>query len=156
LARILIDGYNLLFRDADPGRVRLEDARDDLLRRIDAARLPGDSIVVVFDGRSGHSAAGSRREGLAVRFSQAPGSADDVIASAVAAARRGEVTVVTRDRGLQGRVRAAGGKLMDPERFFDPARRAPRRGPAPSEKPDAPTGWEVDEWERLFGGDEPE
>ena len=51
MGRTVIDGYNLLFRERElvPG-VSLEALREEFLRRVDAARVAGQRVVVVFDG----------------------------------------------------------------------------------------------------------
>ncbi|MEZ5066532.1 MAG: NYN domain-containing protein [bacterium] len=150
MIRTVVDGYNLLFRDRDDG-TSLQDARQELLRRIDAIRRAGEPYVVVFDGRPGR---GMRREhapGLEVLFARSPESADDLIVQLVREAPRRQTRVVTRDRELAARVRSAGGIVVDPDEGLRPPR---RRGaappPPPGGKPPPPEGLALDEWERLF------
>lgn len=156
MARTVIDGYNLLFREGGPEDGPLAERRARFLRRVDAARPPGTEIVVVFDGRPGSSAPPGG-EGLRVRFAASPRSADDLIVSLVRSSARGATVVLTRDRELARRVRAAGGTIGDPEAFF---RRPDHRSAPPpaAEKPSPPEGAALEEWERLFGGegDEPD
>jgi hypothetical protein len=147
--RTIIDGYNLLLRDLDPSASSLAEVRREFLRRVDAVRGPDESVTVVFDGRPGTRAGRTDGAGVDVRYSRSPRTADDLIVSMVRAAPRNSVTVLTHDRELARRVRRAGGAVGDPSSFFRLARPR-RRGPAPREKPRAPRGHELDEWERLF------
>jgi hypothetical protein len=154
--RVVVDGYNLLFRRREPGGGPLEELRAELLRRVDAARTPGTEVVVVFDGRPGvRRPDPGAPPGLVVRFASSPRSADDLIVSLVRASARGETVVLTGDRELARRVREAGAAVGDPAAFF----RRPRHGsglPRSGEKPPPPRGPEVDEWERLFGAGDAE
>jgi len=152
--RIILDGYNLLLREGDPERTPLQELREEFVRRVDAARPPGRTVTVVFDGRPGPSARRTWPEGLEVRSSRSPRTADDLIVSLVKAGPRGQVVVLTHDRELGRRVRDAGGRLGDPDLFF---RAPPRRssGPPRREKPPAPEGRDLDEWERLFDEGKP-
>jgi hypothetical protein len=154
--RVLVDGYNLLFRGRDPGAAPLAELRAELLRRVDAARTPGTEVVVVFDGRPGAGTPDpAGPPGLVVRFAASPRSADDLIVSLVQTSARGETVVLTRDRELARRVREAGAAVGDPAAFF----RRPRHRtgvPPPGEKPPPPRGPELDEWERLFGAGDAE
>jgi predicted RNA-binding protein with PIN domain len=152
--RTIVDGYNLLFREreASPG-ASLRDLREELVRRIDAARPAGRDITIVFDGRPGPGVRSERPAGLRVLYSRSPRTADDLIVSLVEKAPRGQTIVVTRDRELARRVKAAGGRLGSPEELFRPPRRRKpgRGGTRPgSGKPEPPTGAALDEWERLF------
>ena len=100
--RLLVDGNNVMgstpngwWRDRHGAMQRLVNGLDDRAERT------GDEIDVVFDGRE--------RELQAIRVSVAfAPHADDLIA---ARAEPG-VTVVTSDRELADRVRAAGAEVM--------------------------------------------
>ena len=72
-------------------------------------------VTVVLEGQFRRGAAESDTDGVVVVH--APGEGDDTIA-AVAAAHDGAV-VVTADRGLAGRVRAAGGEVVGPNWLLD-------------------------------------
>lgn len=150
MPRVVIDGYNLLFRDHEPGAAPLDQLRADFLRRVDAARPAGTEVVVVFDGRPGPAVRDpGAAPGLSVRFAASPRSADDLIVRLVRSSARGSTTVLTRDRELGRRVKAAGAGLGDPDAFFRrPKHRSGR--PRRAEKPRPPEGAELDEWERLF------
>lgn len=154
MRRTILDGYNLLLREGDPAETSMEELREEFVRRVDVARPEGETVTVVFDGRAGPSARRTWPEGLEVRYSRSPRTADDLIVSLVRAGPRGQVTVLTRDRELGRRVREAGGELGDPDAFFRPP---PRRasGPPRREKPPAPRGRDLDEWERLFDEGKP-
>jgi predicted RNA-binding protein with PIN domain len=146
----VIDGYNLLFRELDPGPgTSLQDLREEFIRRVDAARFQGQRVIVVFDGKPRMPPSARSSEGVRVLYSKTPRSADDLIVSLVERAARGAVTVLTHDRGLIRRVKSAGGRIGEPESFFEVPmrRRAPDRK---REKPPAPTGRELDDWEALF------
>jgi rRNA-processing protein FCF1 len=72
-------------------------------------------VTIVLEGQSKAGAA----EGVAggVEVVHAPGEGDDTIA-AIAAANQ-DVTVVTADRGLADRVRAADGEVLGPSWLLD-------------------------------------
>lgn len=151
MARTILDGYNLAFRDEEPGAVPLEELRALFLLRVDAARLPGSEVIVVFDGRPGPRRSPGTAEGLTVRYSRSPRTADDLIVSLVKREARGRTTVLTHDRDLGRRVREAGGQVGDPAAFFRRPRRKNDSDRRRAEKPRAPKGAEIDEWERLIG-----
>ncbi len=142
---VLVDGNNAAHR--------LPWARGDrsAMRRflLDVARRSRTTIVVVFDGPPpvGRPEV-ENLGGVKVRYAGAR-TADDVIVAKLprgAAAR--QWTVVTDDRGLAARVRAAGARVEDVASFL---RRADlREGSA--EKPERPSPGEIDEWLALFGG----
>jgi predicted RNA-binding protein with PIN domain len=156
VGRTVIDGYNLLFRDVDPGAAPLRDLREEFVRRVDAARVPGQEVTVVFDGKPGPRSSSTPAEGLSVRYTRSPRTADDLIVSLVGTSARGETTVLTHDRELARRVREAGGRVGDPAEFFRPPRRRPATRGRTAGKPPPPKDAELDEWERLFGErDEP-
>jgi predicted RNA-binding protein with PIN domain len=158
--RLILDGYNLLFREGEASDdVSLRDLREEFLRRVDARRETGQEVTVVFDGRAGAGPRRSGRPGLRVVWARAPRSADDVIVDLVRKEPRHQVTVVTRDRELVARVKSAGGRVASPEAFFrGPTRRRSAPPGRASEKPAPPKGEELAEWERLFeeGSDPPD
>jgi predicted RNA-binding protein with PIN domain len=109
MARLLVDGNNVMgsrpdgwWRDRAGAMQRLVNELDDRATR------SGDDIAVVFDGRERDLQAVA----VAVRF--AP-HADD----AIAAAAEPGVTVVTSDRALQDRVRAAGADVVGARAVLD-------------------------------------
>jgi hypothetical protein len=131
--RFIVDGHNVTMRDPATRNLTTEEQRDALVRRL-AVRgrqlLGAGAITVVFDGRTADAppSAGA----LEVRFSGEE-IADDVIVR-IATAGDG-VTVVTDDRGLGARVRAANerARVLGCESLFEataPKRRRGARYPA--------------------------
>jgi len=125
--RYLIDGHNVTMRDPATRGLSTEEQRDALVRRLAArgAQLLGAGrITVIFDGRT--DATPPTSGALDVRFS-AEEIADDVIVR-LATGVDG-VTVVTDDRGLAARVRAANerARVLGCEALFEAAR-PKRRG----------------------------
>lgn len=131
--RYLIDGYNVTMTDPATKSLPAEEQRAALVRRL-AARgsglLGGGTITVVFDGRPDGTTVATGAVG--VRFS-ADDSADDVIAG-LATGR--DVTVVTSDGALAGRVQAEGAQVLASAAVFEgaqaPKRRTRGRYPAAS------------------------
>ncbi len=113
MARWLIDGMNVIgsrptgwWRDR-PGAMR---ALSEELGEF--ARATGDELTVIFDGRPFELEAPA---GVSVEFAtrRGPNAADDDIAALVEGdPEPGELTVVTSDRTLAGRVRGAGGAVV--------------------------------------------
>ena len=119
--RWVLDGYNVIRRDADL-RAReaesLEAGRAALLRLV--ARLAHDSsdtFTVVFDGaRRGAGTPGGGR--VEVIFSRPPETADDVLRRLAAGLREGGV-VVTSDRTVQTAARRSGAVSVTAEAFLE-------------------------------------
>lgn len=107
--RFLVDGYNVTMSDDATRRLRPEEQRLALLRRL-AARgrelLGPGEIVVVFD--KGHLADDPELHGVTVVYSR-DRTADDVIVE-LADREPGAVTVVTSDRELRSRVKERRGR----------------------------------------------
>jgi predicted RNA-binding protein with PIN domain len=107
--RFLVDGYNVTMADDATRRLRPEEQRLALVRRL-AARGRGllgpGEITVVFD--KGHLADDPEMHGVEVVFSR-DRTADDVIVE-LAEHESGDVTVVTSDRELRSRVRERAGR----------------------------------------------
>ena len=113
MARWLIDGMNVIgsrptgwWRDR-PGAMR---ALSEELGEF--AHATGDELTVIFDGRPFELEAPA---GVSVEFAtrRGPNAADDDIAALVERdPEPGELTVVTSDRTLSGRVRDAGGAVV--------------------------------------------
>jgi predicted RNA-binding protein with PIN domain len=157
---LLIDGHNLIAQM--PG-MRLSDADDEaqlvlLLRRYVALRR-GRTIVVVFDrGVYGHP---QRLDGYGVTccFARSPQDADaHLIRRIRAISRPREWTVVTADRQIAQVATAHGIRVVDSRTFAQALLRGaslPRRQQrADAEKPEQAERSEIDEWLRLFGGEE--
>lgn len=131
----LVDGYNVARADDATRRLRPDDMRLALMRRL-AARgrglLGAGRVVVVWD--KGHNAGEEDIGGVEAVFSRDE-IADDVIVR-MAEAETGPVTIVTADRELKSRVRERKGRstaVLPVSTLFEDApqthakRRAPQR-----------------------------
>jgi predicted RNA-binding protein with PIN domain len=111
--RWLVDGMNVIGAGAGGWWRDREAAVRELTGRLaEFARLAGEPVAVVFDGRE--PAEGLSASGVEVAFAPGGrGSADDAIAARVAAEPGPEgLRVVTSDRELTRRVRAAGADVL--------------------------------------------
>lgn len=151
----LIDGSNL--GGVLGGGAGARDAAGVVRRLMPWARERRDEVVVVFDGPARAEVA-ERYGALSVAWSGAT-SADERIVEMVAR-QPARWTVVTADRELASRCRAAGGRVSTVRELAERAARPPRRRPtaraaeAAAEKP-APHAEEREHWRRIFGvGDE--
>jgi predicted RNA-binding protein with PIN domain len=102
-----VDGYNVTMADDATRRLPRDAQRDALVRRISVRGpdlLGTGPVTVVFDGHHGEGVDAASGN-VDVRYSRGE-SADDVIVS-LAASTNGPLTVVTSDRELRERVRAA-------------------------------------------------
>ncbi len=156
MEKILIDGYNLLYKDGalkNQAERSLEAAREELIAAVAAYRTGEMEIVVVFDGRGGEGRGkAGPAPGVQVRFSRHPQSADQLILELLQAERRrGSLTVVTSDRKDIGRIaQAEGVRWISSETFLRRLRRVPRRAVPGGEKPGVSTPEEMDYWLRRF------
>lgn len=161
MEKILIDGYNLLYKDGalkNQAERSLEAARDELVAMVAAYRTGEMEIVIVFDGRGGEGRGSAGiAPGIQVRFSRHPQSADQLILELLQAERRrSSLTVVTSDRKDIGRIaQAEGVRWISSEAFLRRLRRAPRRATPGGEKP-VPSPEEMDYWLRRFSSTPPE
>src|SRR5215475_1936529 len=119
--RWLIDGYNVIRRDADlkaRESASLEAGRAALLALVTrVARDLPDTFTVVFDGarRGGGDPAAGR---VQVIFSRPPASADDELRRLASSLREGAI-VVSSDRAVQDGARRAGAVAVSAEEFLD-------------------------------------
>ncbi len=104
MARILVDGYNVLRgvpRYAGIAATDIDAARERLIADLGARAAAGDDVVVVFDAAANPLSDGAEREvgGVTVIFSPSGTDADSVIEALAARARREgvETEVVTSD-----------------------------------------------------------
>jgi predicted RNA-binding protein with PIN domain len=145
---MLIDAHNLIH--AHPDLRRLMDdpevAREALL-----ARLQGRQRVrMVCDGGPRGERATVVRHGITIEYSGRL-DADECIIAYLRAHARQRTVVVTDDRGLAGRARVMGARVL-PCAALIASLTAPASGEAdPRRAPPPPH--EVEEWLRLFGGD---
>ncbi len=118
--RWLVDGYNVIRRDADlraHEAESLEAGRTALLRVVaGAARATGDRFTVVFDGApaSGPARAGGQVD---VIFSRPPDKADDVLVRLARQLGAG-AAVVTSDRAVREAARRARCAVVTAEEFL--------------------------------------
>ena len=122
--RWLVDGYNVIRRDAElRGQEEngLAAGRSALLGAVAAAaRRTGDQFTVVFDGArrdAGPPAAGQ----VQVVFSRPPETADDVLRAMVVKAGAG-TAVASSDRAVRDAARRAGAIAVSAEDFVDALR----------------------------------
>jgi predicted RNA-binding protein with PIN domain len=116
---LVVDGANVVGSRPDGWWRDRAGAARRLWERLSTAELPLDEVVLVLEGaaRKGVPAGEEGR----LRTVHAPGSGDDAIVE-VAHARAGaqwQVTVVTADRALQGRVAAVGASTVGPSWLLD-------------------------------------
>lgn len=116
---LVIDAANVVgsrptgwWRDR-PGAARRFTER---VRATVAAGVLEPPVTVVLEGQARGGVEASEADGVVVLH--APGEGDDTIAS-VAAAHGTAAVVVTADRALAGRVRAAGGEVVGPGWLLD-------------------------------------
>ena len=112
MTRWLVDGMNVVGSQADGWWRDREGAKRALAHRLaDFARVTGDPVAVVFDGRPFDVDATPVEVGFAP--ARGPNAADDEIARRVADdGDPGGLTVVTSDRALAERVRAGGAGVV--------------------------------------------
>ena len=142
----LLDGNNLIgsvrraARPSDADRAALVGEIAQRLRQTRAR------ATIFFDGPAGErpTSLGS----LSVRVADGKSADDAIVREVEKAAAPGEMVVVTADRGLGGRVRDAGGKVLAPGAFFERFGQGERTGP---EKREPAGKVDVDEWMRYFG-----
>jgi len=155
--KILIDGYNLLYKDGvlkNQAERSLEEAREELIAAVAAYRTGDMEIIVIFDGRGGESRGRTPRPaGVQVRFSRYPQTADRLILEILEKEkRRRSLTVVTSDRKDIGRIaQAEGVRWISSESFLRRLRRLPRKPASGGEKPAGPSSEEMDYWLKRFG-----
>lgn len=117
--RWLIDGYNVIRRDADlRGREQesLDAGRSALLAVIGAAaRRTGDQFTVVFDGARRDAQAASSGQ-VQIVFSRPPETADDVLRAMAVKAGAG-TAVASSDRAVRDAARRAGAVAVSAEDF---------------------------------------
>jgi predicted RNA-binding protein with PIN domain len=147
---LLVDGHNLIGRTPGLSLSREEASRQQVLRRVAAAKgSGGERVVVVFDGNRPGAPKEERFGGLRVVYAPAGRSADDEILRRIRGGNPRTVTVITSDRPLAARAQALGAGWESCEAFG--RRLHKRRRPcAPVDQPAVDPG-EVDEWLAVFG-----
>jgi predicted RNA-binding protein with PIN domain len=113
VAEWIVDGNNVMGSRPDGWWRDRRGAQRRLVQRLETFAAERDEpVTVIFDGRP-HNAGGGER--VAVRFARrsARDAADDDVAALVARhPDPASLTVVTSDRELADRVRAAGGEVV--------------------------------------------
>ena len=143
-----LDGNNIIGQPAERAR-RDHLTRHGFLSFLSAcSKSRGGSFLVFFDGDDPDRSLPPA--GVRVRYS-APLSTDEAIVQRLAGIRvPSEVIVVTNDRSLARRCRAAGAKTMTWQEFTGKVRPDPSAG-----APDGPEKRiDVRDWARYFGLDE--
>ncbi len=140
----LLDGNNLIGairRTARPSDAERAAFVAEIAERLRHTRA---RATIFFDGPAGErpTSLGS----LSVRVPDRESADDAIVREIEESAAPGEMIVVTADRGLAGRVRSAGGKVLSPSEFFD---RFGARASAGRRDDAAPV--DVEEWLRYFG-----
>jgi predicted RNA-binding protein with PIN domain len=146
MRHIIIDGYNVI--RADPHllaleRQSLDEAREVLIRTLASSpRLANDRVTVVFDAAMGaRPHAHHRLVGrIDVVYSATGQSADDLImAQAETLAGNGTVIVVSNDREIRDRCRAAGCQVTGSENLLGQLPGRPRHLDRDEDEVEAPT-----------------
>jgi len=160
---IIVDGYNFIYAmrgiehrmpidDLEAARRELHEA---LVR---FQNIADEAVRVVYDARGGepqHEAMGS----LEIVFAPPNTSADDYIARCVRhSPHPARITVVTSDKELGDRVKAAEGKVMRSAAFYKRLTETFEKGKNPpddksAEKPSRPSRDEIDFFLEEFGKD---
>ena len=160
----LIDGNNLLGSWGGPAVKG--DGRVEVVRRVAAfCRAKGARATIVFDGAPFRPELGSQELGaVSVRFPREGRDADSLIREIVdAAARPGELVVVTSDKPVYSYARTRGARAMSAREWNALGRSQatlprgaskPRRSRSlgePKEKPERET--DVEGWLKKFSGE---
>ena len=123
MQRLIIDGYSLLYREAEADLARngIRFTREQLIRKID--RLAGSLaplVELVFDGRAEGGREQVHLTGLHIIYSPGHQTADTVIERLVHSSSQVEqVCVVTSDRLERETVTAAGAQAMSCAAFLE-------------------------------------
>jgi len=102
--KIIVDGYNLLFRMGSFQGSNLEESRNSLLDMLSAyAKARRQSLIVVLDGQQVGDDRVSYRKGVTAIYTVPPETADDRIVK-LSFSMREKALVVTSDGGLASRI----------------------------------------------------
>jgi len=159
-ARLLIDGYNLLFASSvfasSAGPPTLQRTREALLQflaaKIDAKLLA--RTVIVFDATQAPPGLPGELvfAGMQVLFSRRGQEADELLEELIAANRAPrELLVVSSDHRVQRAARQRGSRYIDSDQWLA-SLEPPAQSEAPSAKPDDPlaTSAELQRWLTEF------
>ena len=117
----ILDGYNVIKRTESFAKMKLEDARGELVRFIINKRPHGsqrNKVTVVFDGKAGYYMSAPESRGLAVIFAIKT-NADQEIKNIVGRSRTPrQIVVVTDDREVQAYVKSCSAQVMSSSEFI--------------------------------------
>lgn len=153
---LLIDGHNLI---GQMDGINLSDPDDEhqLIEKLqDYCRRTGQRATVYFDNADPLSRDPRPQSGLTVHFVPPPRTADQAIRQHLLQLGRGAKnwSVVSSDRSIRRAASGSGATIIRSEQFARQLQAPPRHDP-PAEKPTAPLPEEIDEWLKLFSGDDP-
>lgn len=116
----ILDGYNVIKRTELFAKMKLEDARGELVRFIVNKRPHGsqrNKVTVVFDGKAGYYMSSPESRGVEVIFTTKT-NADQEIKNIVGRSRTPRhIIVVTDDREVQAYVKSCSGQVMSCAEF---------------------------------------
>jgi hypothetical protein len=152
----LIDAHNCLHAHRRLGSLLRRDPEQAHRALIDAVE-PDERTILFFDGGPGGRSGPGLLAGARVEWSGRATADDRIVAWLHGNSAYRPVTVVTDDRDLGLRVRAAGGRVEGVDRFWRRLDRAGRQQAAPEhheadQHRELPKE-EVDHWLRLFCAD---
>ncbi len=131
--RYILDGYNIIKRTEFLAKMKLEDARGELVRFIINKRPHGsqrNKVTVVFDGKAGFYMPSHENRSVEVIFATKT-NADQEIKNIVGRSRTPRhLTIVTDDREIQSYVKACHAEVMSCAEFIG-------RGSSPRNTDDA-------------------
>ncbi len=155
---IFIDGYNLIGRGRILGlSLEMEDKEKrflDLLARYRDRQDVREPMLVMFDGQHAFLSRGRSRfshRGIAVEYAIGLTADDALIRKIRASDHPREITVVSSDRNVMREAALFGARVLSCEDFI--AKVSGRLTETEAEKPQAPSGGEVEEWLRIFSTD---
>lgn len=129
----ILDGYNIIKRTEFFAKMKLEDARGELVRFIINKRPHGsqrNKVTVVFDGKAGFYMQSHESRSVAVIFATKT-NADQEIKNIVGRCRTpGHLIIVTDDREVQSYVKSCRAQVMSCAEFVS-------RGSSPRDTDDA-------------------
>jgi hypothetical protein len=139
----LLDGNNLIGFVLGRSRPTAGDRQALVAEIADRLRRSRATARLYFDGPTGERPASLGS--LSISAGSTQGADDAIVRDVERAGDPASMVVVTADRELRRRVRAAGGKTCAPGEFFERfGRREPPGSSAPEKRVD------VDEWVRFF------
>ena len=130
---LLVDGHSMIFAWDDLRALHEQCmglAREELCQRLQAYQdaIPGERVVVVFDGQHGEEQGKRRPEEIQVLYSKRGGSADEILERlACKYAGDHDLTVASRDRAVLDMVSSFGANAISANGLADLLEAAERR-----------------------------